>query len=281
MNKQYVSTGTVLDNILAHKVDEIAAQKAQIPLSRMRDAVKAAAPPRDMIAALRRDTVALIAEIKHASPSRGVLIENFDPVVLGTTYAEHGAAAISVLTDEAFFQGHLDYLRTVRSAVTIPVLRKDFIIDPYQVVEARAAGADAVLLIVAALDNAQLADLYALVVELGMAALVEVHNEHELTRALRITPALLGINNRDLKTFDVSLGTTERLARQVPDGITLVAESGIFTQAHVQQMGRAGANAILVGEALVRAPDTGAAVRTLSSQPAFTGSSYQQSEVTS
>ncbi len=161
-------------------------------------------------------TVALIAEVKHASPSKGVLIENFDPVALGTTYAANGAAAISVLTDQQFFGGSLAYLTQVRAAVDIPVLRKDFIIDPYQVYEARAANADAVLLIVAALADAQLADLHALVAELGMAALVEVHNEAELERALQINPRLIGVNNRDLKTFHEDLGTTGRIAALIP-----------------------------------------------------------------
>jgi indole-3-glycerol phosphate synthase len=266
MGDEFVRTQTVLDKILAHKVDEIAACKRRQPLAAVETAAGEASPPRDMLAALRRDTVALIAEVKHASPSRGVLIDPFDPVALAAIYASH-AAAISVLTDERFFMGHLDHLAAVRQAVPVPVLRKEFVIDPYQVYEARAAGADAVLLIVAALTDDQLVALHALIVELGMAALVEVHNAAELDRALRLELALVGINNRDLKTFEVRLDTTAQLARQVPPDVVLVAESGIFTGADVRQMGRVGARAILVGEALVKADDIAAAVRELSRQP--------------
>jgi indole-3-glycerol phosphate synthase len=196
-----------------------------------------------------------------------VLIENFDPVALGKTYAGNGAAAISVLTDERFFMGSLDHLTQVREAVSIPVLRKDFIIDCYQVYEARAAGADAALLIVAALEDSQLADLHALIRELGMAALVEVHNESELERVLKIDATLIGVNNRDLKTFHEDLGTTERIARLVPDTVTLVAESAIRSSADVRKMGELGAHAVLVGEGLVKAGSIAEQVQTFSSQP--------------
>lgn len=263
---RFVRTDTVLDKILAHKVDEVAACKARVPLDAMRARARDTAPARDMRAALRRDTVALIAEVKHASPSRGVLVDPFEPVALGALYAANGAAAISVLTDERFFQGSLDDLAAVRAAVEVPVLRKDFVIDAYQVFEARAAGADAILLIVAALDDEQLAALHALASGLGMAALVEVHNAHELARAVALGAPLIGINNRDLRTFDVSLDTSAQLAQHVPADVTLVAESGIFTGADVARMGAAGARAVLVGEALVTAPDTAAAVRELASQ---------------
>src|SRR5690606_5691282 len=171
------------------------------PLPAVLDMITEGSPPRDFAGALRRETVALIAEVKHASPSKGVLIENFDPVALGTTYAANGAACISVLTDEPFFMGHLDHMKAVRAAVNVPVLRKDFIIDAAQLYEARAAGADAVLLIVMALEDGQLADLHALIRELDMSALVEVHNEEEFERALKIGAALIGVNNRDLRTF--------------------------------------------------------------------------------
>jgi indole-3-glycerol phosphate synthase len=267
MARKFVRTQTVLDTILDRKVEDIAARKGSVPLSDLYAAAGSAPPPRDMRAALRRDTVALIAEVKHASPSRGILIEDFDPVALGTTYAGHGAAAISVLTDEPFFLGSLDDLAAVRKAVSVPVLRKDFVIDPYQVHEGRAAGADAILLIVAALGDAQLADLHAQIAVLGMSALVEIHDEGELERALRLAPPLIGINNRDLRTFSVDLGTTARLAPRVPENVTLVAESGIFTGADVRDMGRLGVHAVLVGEALARAQDTAAKVRELSSQP--------------
>jgi indole-3-glycerol phosphate synthase len=263
----FIRTQTVLDKILDHKVEELAARKASVSAETLKAQASETPPPRDMRAAVRRATVALIAEVKHASPSKGILVENFDPVVLGTTYAQNGAAAISVLTDERFFQGHLDYLTAVKNVVDVPVLRKDFVIDPYQVYEGRAAGADAILLIVAALDDAQLADLHALITDLGMAALVEVHNEAELERALTINPALLGVNNRDLKTFDVNLNTTARLAAQIPDSVTLVAESGIFCAEDVRHMGRVGARAVLVGESLVKSRDVAAKVRELSAAP--------------
>ncbi|NDJ62162.1 MAG: indole-3-glycerol phosphate synthase TrpC [Chloroflexi bacterium] len=266
---KFVKTDTILDQILAHKVEEVGSKIGQSPaaVAEMRRAAEAADSPRPFAAALRRaDQMALIAEVKHASPSKGVLIEDFDPVTLGTTYAANGAAAISVLTDERFFMGHLDDLQTVRSNVAIPVLRKDFIIDPFQVYEGRAAGADALLLIVAALTDAQLADLHAQISGLGMAALVEVHDEAELERALKIGAQVIGVNNRDLKTFREDLGTTGRVAAQVPPAVTLVAESAIRSAEDVRRMGSLGAHAVLVGEALVRADDLAAQVRGFSSQ---------------
>ena len=183
------------------------------------------------------------------------------------TYAYNGASAISVLTDVDFFQGSLAYLTAIRRAVDVPLLRKDFVIDPYQVYEGRAAGADAILLIVAALADPQLADLYALTRELGMTALVEVHQEYEMERALRLGAGLIGINNRDLRTFDVDLTTTGRLAGMAPDDVVLVAESGIHTADDVRAMGRLGAQAVLVGESLMKAADTAALTRELSRQP--------------
>lgn len=272
MPDEYVRTETVLDKILEHKVGELAARKASAPQRELEAAVADASPPRDFCAALReaaleRATVALIAEVKRASPSRGVLIDPFAPVQIGMAYAEHGAAAISVLTDEHFFQGHLDHLAAVRRAVNVPVLRKDFVIDPYQVYEGRAAGADAILLIAAALRDSQLAALYTLITQLGMTALVEVHNAAELARVAPLQPALIGINNRDLRTFDVDLATTLDLAAEVPPGALLVAESGIFNGTDVRRMGAAGAHAVLVGEALVRSGNIAAAVHELSRQP--------------
>lgn len=267
MTADFVATGTVLDTILAHKAEELAALKRRQPPATLREAAAAAPPPRDFVAALQRETVALIAEVKHASPSRGVLITDFDPQRLATGYAANGAAAISVLTDERFFQGSLDDLRTVRAAVDLPILRKDFTLDPYQLYEARAAGADAVLLIVAALADAQLSELHALAGELGLTALVEVHNAAELDRTLALHPALVGINNRDLKTFDVNLATTAGLIGRLPANVTTVAESGILAAADVQRMGALGADAVLVGEALVRSGDVAATVRAFSSQP--------------
>ena len=263
----FVRTDTVLDKILAHKVEEIAVRKSQRPLPVLREAAGEIPAPLDFAGALRREHVALIAEVKKASPSKGVMVEDFDPVAIASAYAANGAAAISVLTDERFFQGSLRYLEAVRQAVNVPLLCKEFVIDPYQVYEARAVGADAVLLIVAALEDDQMAELYGLITALGMAALVEVHHEGEMARALHLDAKLIGINNRDLKTFHVDMETTARLAQLVPDGVTLVAESGISSAEDVRRMGQLGAHAVLVGESLVKAEDTAAAVRAYSNQP--------------
>ena len=269
----YVKTNTVLDKILAQKEQDLrdamhGAGGGTAWLAQVMHYAEEADPPRDFAGALRRDTVALIAEVKKASPSKGVIVEDFDPVQIGTTYDANGAAAISVLTDEPFFQGHLRYMKEVRAAVQVPVLRKDFIIDDFQVYEGRAASADAILLIVAALEDQQMADLYATITGLGMTALVEVHDEAELERALKLNPVVIGINNRDLKTFDVDLETTARLSQLVPDDVILVAESGIRHAEDVAHMGRLGAHAVLVGEHLVKTADVelAEAVRSFSSQ---------------
>lgn len=259
---------TILNKILAHKAEEVARQRAKVPLAALEERAARAPAPRDFAAALRRaPATALIAEVKKASPSRGVLIDPFDHLALARTYAEAGAAALSVLTDARFFQGSLKYLEAIRQLPEAPpVLRKDFIIDPYQVYEARAYGADALLLIVGALDDAALAGLLALTRSLGMAALVEVHTEAELARALAAGAPVVGVNNRDLHSFSTSLATTERLARLLPAGParpTLVSESGIFTPEHVALVRSYGADAVLVGEALVTAPDIGARARAL------------------
>ena len=266
MNRAYVRTDTILDKILAHKVDEVALLKQQYSLSEIRALAEAASPARDMLAALDKDRVALIAEVKHASPSKGILIQDFKPLELASAYEAGGASAISVLTDQAFFKGHLDDMTRVREAVSIPVLRKDFIIDAMQVYEARSASADAILLIVAALDDAQMADLYALAQSLGMAVLVEVHDESEMTRALKLDARLIGVNNRDLKSFHVDLAVTERLSSMLAGDTLLVAESGLQTGADVQRMGRVGAAAVLVGESLVRSDNIRENVAIFSSQ---------------
>ena len=267
MTSAFVTTDTVLDRILFRKVEEVAERQSVVSFADMRRQAEACAEaPRDMIGALRRDHVALIAEVKRASPSKGLLCEDFAPVMIAATYQQNGAAAISILTDEDFFLGSLCYLQAVRKAVDCPILRKDFVIDPYQVYEGRAAGADAILLIVAALSDAQLFDLRALTIDLGMSALVEVHNEEEMERALALDAKLIGINNRDLKTFDVDLGTTARLAGMVDDDVALVAESGIRHAEDVRTMGAYGAHAILVGESLVTAPDMVSLTRELCSQ---------------
>ncbi len=267
---RYKKTGTILDRILDRKIQEIAEHQKYISLTELElylQSIKAEEQIRDFAKALRDgDHIALIAEIKKASPSKGVLLEDFDPVRLAKTYAANGASALSVLTDRHFFQGDLKFIYDVRAAVDLPVLRKDFLIDPYQVYASRVGGADAVLLIVAALDDEQLSDLLALTYELGMVALVEVHNPEEVESALKAGARLIGINNRDLKTFEVDLNITARLAALMPEDVTLVAESGIFTPEDVRTMGRLGAHAILVGEALVTAPDIDAQVRLLSSE---------------
>ena len=268
MNSAFVATDTFLDKILARKVEELEYRRSSTSTEDMRRRAETMPyPPRNVLKALRSDNVALIAEVKCASPSKGLLTNDFAPVMIAATYSQNGASAISVLTDEDFFRGSLEYLRAIRSAVDLPLLRKDFIIDAYQVYEGRAAGADAILLIVAALSDIQLLDLYALTQAQGMTALVEVHNEWEMERALRLGAKLIGINNRDLKTFDVDLGTTARLARMVDDDVLLVAESGIFSAADVREMGRLGAQAILVGESLMKSSDMVASLRELSSQP--------------
>jgi indole-3-glycerol phosphate synthase len=261
--KGVTATGTILDQIVARKIEEVAALQLARP--------KGPLPtPRDFTGALRRESsekpfrVALIAEIKQASPSKGVLIENFDPVALGKVYAQSGAAAISVLTDRDFFQGSLDDLVAVRNSVSIPVLRKDFMIDVRQIIQARYANADAILLIVAILDDARLRELSDAAWDTGLATLIEVHSEAEMERALKINPPLIGINNRDLHTFKVDLDVTRRLAKMAPPDVTLVAESGIFTAADVEAMAEAGVDAILVGESIVKSPDVGAQVRALS-----------------
>ena len=268
MTPTFVATDTVLDRILARKVDEVAEGKSRVSLTEMRQRAESMVDaPRDMRAALQKDTVALIAEVKRASPSKGLLRHDFAPVMLAATYAANGAAAISVLTDERFFRGRLEYLRSVRAAVDLPVLRKDFVIDPWQVYEAREAGADAILLIVAALSDMQLADLHGVAEDLGMAALVEAHDELEMARALDLQADLIGINNRDLRAFDVDLDTTARLAGMVAHGALLVAESGIRDGDDVRRMADYGADAVLVGESLVKAPDLPTMTRELSGQP--------------
>jgi indole-3-glycerol phosphate synthase len=205
-----------------------------------------------------RGQTAVVAEIKQASPSKGLLRADFDPPAIARSYLAGGAACLSVLTDGPFFRGSLDHLRAVRAAVELPLLRKDFLLDPYQVYEARAAGADCILLIVAALDDARLADLYAAAAELGLDALIEVHDEYELDRALTLAPRLLGINNRNLHTFETRLDTTVRLAGRMPRDCLPVAESGIHSAADVALIRGAGVHAVLVGEAFMRAADPGA-----------------------
>ncbi|PDW03649.1 indole-3-glycerol phosphate synthase TrpC [Candidatus Viridilinea mediisalina] len=259
-----MSEPTILAKILTHKAEEVARQRSKVALAALEERCKRAAAVRDFALALRcsAPATALIAEVKKASPSRGVLREPFDHLELARSYRDAGAAALSVLTDGRFFQGSLKYLEGIRQLAKIPpLLRKDFILDPYQIYEARAYGADALLLIVAALEDSQLHELLALTHELGMAALVEVHTSAEMERALALGAKLIGVNNRDLHSFTTSLATTGQLAQLLPSGPErplLVSESGIFTPEHVAQVRAYGADAILVGEALVTAPDVAA-----------------------
>lgn len=250
----------ILEEICDNTRREVAARERLVPLDEVRRAAEVAAPPRTP----RFDApVSLIAEVKRRSPSKGSLADNVDPVAQARTYEAGGAAAISVLADNKYFGGTLDDLRAVRAAVAIPVLCKDFILTPYQVYEARAAGADLILLIVAALDDDELRGLAELAWSLGMRPLIEVHDQHDLARAIAADASLIGINNRDLADFSVDLLTTEYLAPLVPDDVTLVSESGIVTREDVERVARAGARIVLVGETLMRSESPGATIREL------------------
>ncbi len=257
----------ILDRIVAVKREEIAAGQARRDRVSLRRDAEARGGVRDFVAALRSKIEAgragVIAEVKKASPSKGVLREHFVPAEIAASYERGGAACLSVLTDERFFQGAPAYLQQARGACALPVLRKDFMVDPWQVDEARAMGADCILLIAACLDDALMADLEAQAHALGMAVLVEVHDGAELERALRLKTPLLGINNRNLRTFEVTLDTTLGLLSQVPADRLLVTESGILVRADVQRMRAAGVHAFLVGEAFMRAADPGAALADL------------------
>ena len=257
----------ILERIVAVKRDEVAAGRAQRSLASWREEAEARRDVRGFAAALRAKVAAghaaVIAEVKKASPSKGVLRERFVPAEIAASYAAHGAACLSVLTDERFFQGAAAYLQQARAACPLPALRKDFMVDEYQVVEARALGADCILLIAACLDDARMADLESCALALGMDVLVEVHDGAELDRALRLKTPLVGINNRNLRTFDVSLDTTIGLLPRVPADRLLVTESGILAPADVQRMRGAGVHAFLVGEAFMRADDPGAALAEL------------------
>jgi indole-3-glycerol phosphate synthase len=257
----------ILQKILAVKREEVGAAQARKPLAALRAEAEAQPPPRNFAGAIRakvsRRETAVIAEIKKASPSKGVIRADFRPGEIAASYAAHGAACLSVLTDRLLFLGARYYLVLARAACTLPVLRKDFIVDPYQVVEARAMGADCILLIVAALDLPRMQALEALAHELGMAVLVEAHDAAELDLALQLKTPLIGINNRNLRTFKVSLQTTLDLLARIPPGRIVVTESGILAPADVSLMRGHGVNAFLVGEAFMRAPDPGLALKTL------------------
>jgi indole-3-glycerol phosphate synthase len=249
----------VLDKIVEEKKREVAKLPARIiAAGDLRDAMLEHGERRDFLAALRKPKhgdIALIAEVKKASPSAGIICKDFNPIKIAKEYEAAGASCLSVLTDEKFFQGSLDYLRQIRDAVKLPLLRKDFIIDERQILEAIEWGADAILLIVAILSDEQLQKFHSLAIEAGLAVLVEVHDEAELERALKISPQLIGVNNRDLKTFKVNLATTEKLAKKIGAEKILVAESGIHSRADVERLKKCGAKAILVGESLMKNGD--------------------------
>ena len=257
----------ILEKIVAVKREEVAAARKKRSLEAIREDALSRVLTRDFEGALRSKIAAgqaaVIAEVKKASPSKGVLREDFIPADIAQSYAEHGAACLSVLTDRQFFQGQPDYLKQARASCDLPVLRKDFMIDPYQVYEARAMGADCILLIAAILDDAQMAELEAIARSLDMAVLVEVHDPAELQRGLKLKTPLLGVNNRNLRTFEVSLETTLGMLKDVPADKLLVTESGILQREDVQKMRSAGVHAFLVGEAFMRAEDPGAALAAL------------------
>ena len=261
----------ILQRIVEVKREEIAAARPRRSAGDLQELARGQTAPRGFAAAMRakvaRGDAAVIAEIKKASPSKGVLREHFDPASIAASYARHGAACLSVLTDVQFFQGHEDYLRAARAACALPVIRKDFLVDPYQVLEARAMGADCVLLIAACLGDGQMAELEHAAVEQGMDVLVEVHDGAELARALRLRTPLVGINNRNLRSFEVTLQTTLALMADVPADRLLVTESGILAQADVAKMRAADVHAFLVGEAFMRAPDPGVALEALFGVP--------------
>lgn len=255
---------SVLEKIIAYKRDEVAARKKALAQEALDAAIRKQTRPRGFVRALREsDSPALIAEIKKASPSKGLIRADFDPPELALDYTDGGAACLSVLTDAPSFQGHEDFLIAARKACALPVLRKDFMIDEWQIAESRAIGADAILIIMAAVDDALASDLNDAAEAFEMDALVEVHDEREMARALRMGFKLIGVNNRSLATFETDLGVTERLAAMAPADVLLVSESGIFTHEDIVRLSAAGARAFLVGESLMRQDDVEAATKAL------------------
>lgn len=253
----------ILSQIVARKRERLADAKRQRPFAALREAVKPHPDPPRFSAALNREGLNIIAEVKRRSPSKGVIRADFDPVAVASNYAANGAAAISVLTEEDYFDGSLDHLRAVRAVTDVPLLRKDFVFDEYQIFEALDAGADAILLIAAMLDGAEFNDLMQAAYALGLDVLVEVHDREETEKVLRYDVRLLGVNNRNLRTFDTTLDTSVELARDLPHALTLVSESGIRTRADIDRLRAAGFHAFLIGEELMRAGDEGAALKAL------------------
>ena len=256
--------GLILDTIIENKRKELATEQGRVPLASLQEEVLNLPPTRDFrTAIIGSGTVKLIAEVKKKSPSKGIIREDFHPVSIAETYVKNGAAAISVLTDKHFFAGELDYLRAIRDTVDVPLLRKDFTIDPYHIYQARVAGADAILLIVAALTASQLRTFMEVAASLALACLVEVHTREELAIALDVEAQIIGINNRDLRTFHTDIATTFQLREAIPGGRVVVSESGIYSREDVMKLQEAGVHAMLVGESLMRSPDIGEQVRRL------------------
>jgi indole-3-glycerol phosphate synthase len=252
------NTPTILEKIIGHKLIEVEESKKALPFSTLVERVRKTSEPRDFLKAVSPNgSLRIIAEVKHASPSKGIFRDDFDPVEIALSYERGGAAALSVLTDEEFFKGSLPYLKDIRQAVDIPLLRKDFTVDPYQVFEARLYGADAILLIAAALEQHAMKELLDLAHSLGLNAIVEVHDDSELDRAMDIGSRIIGINNRDLRTFEVDLTVSTRLAGRIPGDIVVVAESGIGSPEDIMKLRGGGVHVFLIGENFMRAPDPG------------------------